>query len=60
MLPMIGNLLNPAMLARHWTRLLKYTGKTLDVNSPATTYADILKLELYRFENEVNDIVDIA
>jgi len=33
-LPMISNLLNPAMLARHWIKLLKYTGKSLDVNSP--------------------------
>jgi len=59
-LPMIGNLCDPAMLHRHWVKLLKYTGKTLDINSPSTTFSDILNLGLSKFETEVNDIVDIA
>jgi hypothetical protein len=33
-LPMIGNLLHPAMEARHWTKLLKLAGKQIEVSSP--------------------------
>ena len=59
-LPMIGNLLNPAMKARHWTTLLKLAGKDIDVSSPTTTFEDILKLQLYKYEAQVNDTVDLA
>jgi dynein heavy chain len=60
LLPLISNLLNPAMQARHWTKILRLAGKSIDVTSPSTTFKDIINLKLYNFENEVNEIVDIA
>ncbi len=59
-LPMIGNLLNPAMCSRHWRKLLKIAGKKIDVSSPQTTFKDILQLKLYHYESDVNDVVDLA
>jgi len=37
-LPMIGNLLHPAMEERHWAKLLKLAGKSIEVSSPSTTF----------------------
>jgi len=36
---MIGNLSNPAMLSRHWAKLLKLANKSIDIESPSTTFA---------------------
>jgi dynein heavy chain len=60
LLPLISNLLNPAMQGRHWIKILKLAGKQIDVTSPSTTFKDIINLKLHNFENEVNEIVDIA
>jgi dynein heavy chain len=60
LLPLISNLLNPAMQARHWTKILRLAGRNIDVTSPSTTFSDIIDLKLYNFEAEVNEIVDIA
>jgi hypothetical protein len=39
---------------------LKLSGKYIDTTSPSTTFKDIIQLKLHNFENEVNEIVDIA
>lgn len=55
----VSELQNPAIRERHWNQLMHATGVqfTMDVD---TTLADLLKLNLHNFEDEVRSIVDKA
>ncbi len=59
-LPLISSLHSEFMEKRHWEELKQITKQDFDPYSPAFNFADVLKLELYRFENQVNEIVDKA
>uniref|UniRef100_A0A672V8T9 Dynein axonemal heavy chain 17 n=1 Tax=Strigops habroptila TaxID=2489341 RepID=A0A672V8T9_STRHB len=55
----VAELQNPAIRERHWNQLMQMTGVrfVMDVD---TTLADLLKLNLHNFEDEVHGIVDKA
>jgi len=59
-LPLISQLHSPYMMDRHWLKLQRITQKTINFKSPNFCLEDLIKLELYRFAEEVNELVDGA
>ena len=59
-IPLVADLRSPAMRDRHWQQLMETTGTSFNVNDPAFRLADLLALELHRFEEDVGEIVDRA
>jgi dynein heavy chain len=59
-LPLISQLHSKFMQDRHWKRLMKITQQTIDFKSPKFCLDDLIKLELYRFAEEVTELVDGA
>ncbi|XP_028842651.1 dynein heavy chain 9, axonemal-like isoform X2 [Denticeps clupeoides] len=55
----VAELQNPAIHLRHWHQLMAATGVRLTVDE-STTLADLLRLELHNYEDEVRAIVDRA
>ncbi|NXS46386.1 DYH9 protein, partial [Balaeniceps rex] len=55
----VAELQNPAIRERHWNQLMQMTGVRFVMDSD-TTLADLLKLNLHNFEDEVHGIVDKA
>ncbi|XP_015735401.1 dynein heavy chain 17, axonemal [Coturnix japonica] len=55
----VNDLQNPAIRDRHWRELMQAT-KVKFTMSEDTTLADLLKLHLHNFEDEVRGIVDKA
>ncbi|XP_041939413.1 dynein heavy chain 9, axonemal [Alosa sapidissima] len=55
----VAELQNPAIRPRHWHQLMAATGVRFAMDE-GTTLADLLRLELHRFEDEVRGIVDRA
>ncbi|XP_068770010.1 dynein axonemal heavy chain 9 [Struthio camelus] len=55
----VAELQNPAIRERHWNQLMQTTGVKFLMDSD-TTLADLLKLNLHNFEDEVRGIVDKA
>uniref|UniRef100_A0A8C4UZ95 Dynein axonemal heavy chain 17 n=1 Tax=Falco tinnunculus TaxID=100819 RepID=A0A8C4UZ95_FALTI len=55
----VAELQNPAIRERHWNQLMQMTGVKFVMDSD-TTLADLLKLNLHNFEDEVRGIVDKA
>ncbi|NXC27886.1 DYH9 protein, partial [Campylorhamphus procurvoides] len=55
----VAELQNPAIRERHWNQLMQVTGVRFMMDSD-TTLADLLKLNLHKFEGEVHGIVDKA
>ncbi|NXF83974.1 DYH9 protein, partial [Sclerurus mexicanus] len=55
----VAELQNPAIRERHWNQLMQVTGVKF-VMDLDTTLADLLKLNLHKFEGEVHGIVDKA
>ncbi|NXX93579.1 DYH9 protein, partial [Centropus bengalensis] len=55
----VAELQNPAIRERHWNQLMQTTGVRFVMDSD-TTLADLLKLNLHNFEDEVRGIVDKA
>ncbi|KAM9837728.1 LOW QUALITY PROTEIN: dynein axonemal heavy chain 9 [Aulostomus maculatus] len=55
----VAELQNPAIRARHWHQLMAATGVRFTM-SQETTLADLLRLNLHCFEEEVRGIVDKA
>ncbi|NXM72263.1 DYH9 protein, partial [Serilophus lunatus] len=55
----VAELQNPAIRERHWNQLMQVTGVRFVMDSD-TTLADLLKLNLHKFEGEVHGIVDKA
>lgn len=59
-LPSISLLHSPYMMERHWKRLQKITSKTINFKSPNFCLEDLIKLELYKYTEDVNELVDGA
>lgn len=59
-LPLVSSLHSEYMLKRHWEALQKITHKEFDPTTGQFSFEDILGLELYRYENQVNEQVDLA
>ncbi|XP_055971730.1 dynein axonemal heavy chain 17 [Sorex fumeus] len=55
----VSELQNPAIRERHWQQLMQATQVKFEM-SEETTLADLLQLNLHRFEDEVRGIVDKA
>ncbi|GCB69230.1 hypothetical protein scyTo_0001016 [Scyliorhinus torazame] len=55
----VAELQNPAIRDRHWYQLMQATNVTFTMDD-STTLADLLKLNLHNFEDEVRGIVDKA
>ncbi|XP_027763088.1 dynein heavy chain 9, axonemal-like [Empidonax traillii] len=55
----VAELQNSAIRERHWNQLMQMTGVRFVMDSD-TTLADLLKLNLHKFEGEVHGIVDKA
>ncbi|ETE67846.1 Dynein heavy chain 9, axonemal, partial [Ophiophagus hannah] len=55
----VSELQNPAIRERHWNQLMQATGVYFTMDAD-TTLADLLKLNLHNFEDEVRSIVDKA
>ncbi|KAM6469113.1 dynein axonemal heavy chain 9 [Liasis olivaceus] len=55
----VSELQNPAIRERHWNQLMQATGVFFTMDAD-TTLADLLKLNLHNFEDEVRSIVDKA
>lgn len=55
----VAELQNPAIRERHWSQLMQATGVIFTMDE-GTTLADLLKLNLHKFEDEVRGIVDKA
>uniref|UniRef100_A0A670JUX8 Dynein axonemal heavy chain 9 n=1 Tax=Podarcis muralis TaxID=64176 RepID=A0A670JUX8_PODMU len=55
----VSELQNPAIRERHWNQLMQATGVQFTMDAD-TTLADLLKLNLHNFEDEVRSIVDKA
>jgi dynein heavy chain len=59
-LPLITQLRSPFMMDRHWAKLETITGKTVDHKSPTFCLENLVELDLFKFAEEVNEIVDGA
>ncbi|KAF0872636.1 DYH9 protein, partial [Crocuta crocuta] len=55
----VAELRSPAVRERHWRQLMQATGVSFTMDE-ATTLADLLRLRLHHFEDEVRGIVDKA
>ncbi|XP_016061753.1 PREDICTED: dynein heavy chain 17, axonemal [Miniopterus natalensis] len=55
----VSELQNPAIRDRHWQQLMQATQVKFEM-SEDTTLADLLQLNLHKFEDEVRNIVDKA
>lgn len=55
----VTELRNPAIRDRHWAQLMAATGVHFSMTD-ATTLAELLSLQLHRFEDDVRNIVDKA
>lgn len=59
-LPLISQLHSPFMQDRHWKKLMRVTHQTIDHASPKFCLEDLIKLHLYKYSDEVTEIVDGA
>lgn len=56
-LPLIGNLTDPAVIERHWKRIMEETGKDIgEINLKTFTLAKVFELELQKYEEKVMEI----
>jgi len=59
-LPLINSLKSPHMMDRHWKKLEILTGKSIEHKSPKFCLENLVELDLFKFAEEVNEIVDGA
>jgi len=59
-LPLISQLHSKFMMERHWKKLMGTTQQTIAFNSPKFCLDDLIKLELYRYSEEVSELVEGA
>mmetsp|Transcript_20734 Transcript_20734/g.31858 ORF Transcript_20734/g.31858 Transcript_20734/m.31858 type:complete len:227 (+) Transcript_20734:3822-4502(+) len=59
-LPLISQLHSKFMQERHWKKLMHITDQSIAFSSPKFCLDDLIKLELYKYSDEVNELVDGA
>lgn len=59
-LPLISDLHSKNMQDRHWRKLGDITKKSINFQSPSFCLEDLIQLELYKFSEEVSELVDSA
>jgi dynein heavy chain len=52
-LPLISMLHSKFMQNRHWKKLMKITNQNVAFDSPAFCLEDLIKLQLYKYAEEV-------
>ena len=48
------------MMERHWRKLERITQNSIKFNSPSFCLDDLIKLQLYKYSEEVTELVDSA
>lgn len=48
------------MQERHWKKLMRITQKSINFNAPNFCLEDLIKLQLYKYSEEVTELVDSA
>jgi len=59
-LPLISALHSEFMEERHWTQVKTLTKQNFEQGSNAFNFESVIKLELFKYEAAINEIVDIA
>jgi len=59
-IPLIAMLHSKFMMARHWKKLMRTTSQNIEHESPKFCLDDLLKLQLFKYAVEVNEIVEGA
>jgi dynein heavy chain, axonemal len=59
-LPLVVNLKNDSMKARHWQKLMDVTGVTFDVSLKTLTLSNIFSMELHKFTTAIEEIINEA
>ncbi|XP_050296141.1 dynein axonemal heavy chain 2 isoform X2 [Anthonomus grandis grandis] len=59
-LPLLGDLKNPAMRARHWDKVKKAVGIDFDETSSEFNLEAIYAMEMHKFAEEIGDISNAA
>jgi dynein heavy chain len=59
-LPLVSALHSEFMEERHWKQVKEMTGKNFDHKSMSFLFEDILNLHLYKFDAQINELVDVA
>lgn len=59
-LPLISQLHSEFMMPRHWKKLMRVTEQHIDHANPKFCMEDLIKLHLYKYAEEVTEIVDGA
>ena len=57
-LPLIVALKNDAMLPRHWNKLMEVTGVVFEYNPRSLTLEEIFKMNLARYQESIEEIVN--
>lgn len=59
-LPLVSLLNSKDILDRHWKKLMATTNQVIDFKSPKFALKDLIKLELHRFSEDVQELVEGA
>lgn len=59
-LPIVVSLKNDAMKQRHWIKIMEITGVTFDVTLKSLTLSNIFNMELFRFSDVIDEIINEA
>merc|ERR1712100_373491 len=59
-LPLISLLHSEFMMPRHWKKMMRVTEQHIDHANPKFCMEDLIKLHLYKYAEEVTEIVDGA
>lgn len=59
-LPLISQLHSKFMMPRHWQKLGRMCNTKINFQSPQFCLEDLIKLELYKYAEDVTEIVDGA
>lgn len=59
-LPLVSALHSEFMEDRHWKQVKEMAGRQFDHKSLSFTFEDILGLQLYRYEAQINETVEVA
>lgn len=59
-LPLVVNLKNDAMKSRHWQKLMDVTGVTFDITLKTLTLSNIFAMELHKFTQLIEEIINEA
>ena len=59
-LPLISDLHSDKMKERHWKKLMRITQKDIAFSSPKFCLDNLIELELFKFSEEVTELVDGA